>query len=370
MSDRSGIKKERQANIELLRLLSMYMVVVMHLLGDAELLRSIGFGNVPYSVVWFVSTLCHPADACFILISAFFLVERPFRASRLLRLWMMVLFYAVLGTLLGVTVFRTPLSRDSLLRTFFPITGSAYWFLTQYVLLVAVSPLLNRLIKGLGRAAHARAVVLLTVLFSVIPTVLFWSQEYFSDGWDLAWFVVIYFVGAYLRRFDFDIPRAWLWYLGSCVFLTLSRLAFGTLALRFTGSAHGAGLLYCACSPFLLFMAVCLFCAFRRVRVGRASRWINRLASCAIGVYLLHANNFLYPQLRRLANMSSAGGIGSVLFRALWIAMLVFFLGLGTEALRRQLAKLCREKELCRWFDGKAEAFAARFLPANADQEP
>ncbi len=368
MAENLNVKKERQANIELLRILAMFMIVVMHLLGSV--LAKIEFGGVPYLVLWFVSTLSHPADACFVLISAYFLADQPFRASRLLRIWLIAMFYAILGALIGFAVFHMPLSRIALLQTFFPITSNAYWFLTQYMLLVAVSPLLNRLIGSLSRAAHARAVVLLAVLFSVIPTVLFWSQEYFSDGWDLAWFVLIYFVGAYLRRYEVDIPRPGIWYVVCCIFLTLSRLILGKIVIHYTGSAHGAGLFYRACSPFFPFMAVCLLSMFRRLKVGCVAQWINRAASCAIGVYLLHTNRFLSPQFHSIADLDQIDGTVSVLLRALWIALLVFFLGLGTEALRRQLAKLCRQKELCRWFDGKAEAFSARILPADADREP
>ena len=119
MSGDSTLKKGRQVNLELLRMLSMYMVVVMHLFATgAESLAEADFGGISYFAVWYVNTLCHVANICFILISAYFLVMLPFRLSRLLRLWLMVLFYTVSGLLLSFAFSHTPFSRGNLLYAF------------------------------------------------------------------------------------------------------------------------------------------------------------------------------------------------------------------------------------------------------------
>lgn len=362
MSGDSTLKKGRQVNLELLRMLSMYMVVVMHLFGTGvERLAEADFGGISYFAVWYVNTLCHVANICFILISAYFLVMLPFRLSRLLRLWLMVLFYTVSGLLLSLAFSRTPFSRGNLLYAFFPVTSGAYWFITQYFLLVSISPLLNKLIRSLTKEEHRRAILLLMILFSVIPTFFFWSENYFSDGFDLPWLVTIYFVGAYIRLHGLSIKRPGLKYFAVALFLTVSRVVLGAAAIRLTGSFHGAGLLYHG-GLFPMIMAVCLFSVFQRfeIRNERCAKVINSVASCAVGVYLLHQNRF-FPKLAELARLEECGNrFWRMIPRVLFLALIIFVLGVAVEAFRKQLARLYREKELCARLDRNAESLLRR----------
>ena len=367
MSDDMSLKKERQVNLELLRMLSMYMVVVMHLFATGtERLAEADFGGISYFAVWYVNTLCHVATICFILISAYFLVMLPFRLSRLLRLWLMVLFYTVSGLLLSFVFSRLSVSRGDLLYAFFPVTSSAYWFITQYFLLVSISPLLNRLIRSLTKEEHRRTILLLMILFSVIPTFFFWSEDYFSDGYDLPWLVTVYFVGAYIRLHGLTISRPGLKYFAAALFLTVSRVVLGAAAIRLTGSFHGAGLLYHG-GLFHMFMAVCLFSVFQRFEIKNklCTKYINYIASCAVGVYLLHQNRF-FPELSVLARLEECGNrFWRIIPRVLTLALVIFVLGVAAEAFRKQLARLCREKELCARLDRKAESLLRRMDSAR-----
>ncbi len=340
-------------------MLVMFYVVLAHLLGNAEHVERIGFGGAGYFAHWFVSGLCHAANPCFILISAFFMVELPFRASRLLRLWLMVLFYTLFGTLAAHFVFHTPLDLNALLYAFFPITRSAYWFTTQYFLLLAISPFLNKFIHSLSKKELIWVIAVLGVLFSIIPTFLYWSQSYFSKGFDLHWLVLVYFLGAYIRLYGLDVPKGALWYLVSCVFLSLSRLVIGTLAFRFTGSPKGAGLFFLPTSPVFIFMGVCLFSAFQKLKVTKGTKLINKISSCMIGVYLLHMQKYL--DLRNRVGMAETQNAWTGILWALLMGAVLYLLGIGVEAARKQFARLYREKALCRWLDEKT----AKLLPAE-----
>ena len=89
--------KKRMANIELLRGLSMLMVVMLHFLGKGELLPTLT-GNMDATgyVAWFMESLCIVAVNVYMLISGYFLVESSFKLGRLLSLMLQVIFYSVL----------------------------------------------------------------------------------------------------------------------------------------------------------------------------------------------------------------------------------------------------------------------------------
>ena len=98
-------KKERMANLEVLRCVAMMMVVVLHYLGKGGLLPDL---TVPLSVqdmvAWLLEAFCIVAVNVYMMISGYFLCESSFKLSRLLTLWLQLWLYSVgIGVLAVVT---------------------------------------------------------------------------------------------------------------------------------------------------------------------------------------------------------------------------------------------------------------------------
>ena len=53
-----------------------------------------------------------------------------------------------------------------------PISHSAYWFMTCYIILMLFSPYLNKLIKGLSKKSFSKIVLLSLFLWSIVPTII------------------------------------------------------------------------------------------------------------------------------------------------------------------------------------------------------
>ena len=50
-------------------------------------------------------------------------------------------------------------------------------------------------------------IVLLTGLFCIIPTFMFWSRDFLGNGYSFAWFIVLYITAAYIRLYSDEIPQ-------------------------------------------------------------------------------------------------------------------------------------------------------------------
>lgn len=89
-------KKTRQANMELLRIIAMFMVVVLHYLskGQAIVPMTEDTGVLNLSL-WFIEALCIVTINLYVLISGYFLLEAKWKFSRLLNLWFQVMFYSL-----------------------------------------------------------------------------------------------------------------------------------------------------------------------------------------------------------------------------------------------------------------------------------
>ena len=76
---------KRNANIELLRILSMFMVLVLHALGWSGALEHLS--GAQYWVYWFIEALAIIAVNVFMLISGYFQVTCFFKIKNVRKIW-------------------------------------------------------------------------------------------------------------------------------------------------------------------------------------------------------------------------------------------------------------------------------------------
>lgn len=85
-------KHEKNYGIEWLRILSMYMVAVLHTLGQGGIIGSFKQGDLSFSIAWFLETAAFGAVDCFALISGYVGYHSHFRYKKGLRLWFQTFF--------------------------------------------------------------------------------------------------------------------------------------------------------------------------------------------------------------------------------------------------------------------------------------
>ncbi len=353
--------RTRQSNLELLRIIAMCMVVVMHALGHGEALGKTSFGSIQYILLWMISTLCQVAVPCFVLISGYFLCKSDFKPSRIVRLVIQVLFYTIILLLVRILFIDKSVSTTDILHAFFPITSGEYWFITQYCLLLLISPLLNRIINTISKKEYKFLLIGLTVTFSIIPTFLFWAKDNFSDGYNLPWFTLLYFLAGYIRLYGTKIRHGMSIYFLSSVICVGSRLVIGSIAYRITGSYTGAGLLYNGNSILILISSISLFSVFLKLNIHREriAAMINTIGSCVIGVYLLHNNTAIRTELWKLIDPAKYID-GSIVVEILWVllgSLVIFCVGVFVEWLRSLLMKVLKEQRMMEKIDEKGAVY-------------
>jgi hypothetical protein len=156
-------------------------------------------------------------DVCFVLISGYFMVYSRFTLRKLVKLVAQTWFYSVILGLLSVFVLfpEKTVTVKSFLKIFVPVSTDGYWFVTIYVVLMLISPLLNLLIANMSREIHRNVLIGATVMWSVLPT-CFGS---ISFGYSrLGWFVALYFFAAYIRKYvDMESGNAQKHIRGDCL---------------------------------------------------------------------------------------------------------------------------------------------------------
>lgn len=339
-------KKERMANLEVLRCVAMMMVVVLHYLGKGGLLPGL---TAPLSAqdtaAWLLEAFCIVAVNVYMMISGYFLCESSFKFSRLLQLWLQVWIYSVVIGVLAVATGIVPaqeISTHYYLTLLFPVTMGHYWFLTAYVFLYVLLPLLGEGLRRMTKQQFQVALVLLFTTFCLLKSVLPFRLEEDSKGYDCIWYLCVFCVAAYIRRFGIPFlqkkSHALFLYLtgvfgtfGEAMLLHLFYLKTGSLELILKIPYE-----YNHIFPFLA--SVGLFCLFLDSRIqGKIGGVAVKIAPYTLGVYLLHENLGVRYAWQAWLGTKVISNAWQLLAWTMLAVVVVFVLGILVDLVRKTL---------------------------------
>lgn len=173
-------KPIRNSSIELLRIISMVMILSCHFATHGGFSFDAQTLSVPRFWWYFIEMGGNFGVDVFVLISGYFLITSKggiFNFKRILKFWGQVIFYSIVIYLvfgiLGVSEF----SAKSLLKTFFPITFSSWWFASTYFVLYLIHPFLNMFLKKIDKSTYQKLLVMEVILWVIIPTFTFSSYQ-------------------------------------------------------------------------------------------------------------------------------------------------------------------------------------------------
>lgn len=334
----------RMKNLEILRCLAMMMVVALHFLGKGELLGDVTKASMGTAgaVAWVPETFCIVAVNVYMLISGYFLCESSFKLSRLLKLYLQIWMYSAGVGLAAVFAGIVPAAEAGThyyLSLLFPVSMGHYWFMTAYVFLYLLLPIVGMAVKAMTRGQLKLVLTFLLAVFCVLKTVLPFRLEEDGQGYDVLWYLCVFLVAAYIRKYGVKfLQKKWhciCLYFGGCGLILAELFAMRQIYLR-TGSL---GLILKISLEynhlFVLIAAVGLFGWFLHAKAeGIVGTAAVRVAPYVLGVYLLHENIGLRYGWPRFFG---AGRIQTVLQLLLGIAaavICIFISGVIIERIR------------------------------------
>ncbi len=190
-------KRERNSNLEILRIICMFLIVAYHFVGNTQ-----GFIEYPqhstFNLVSYhtIGLWGQAAVLCFVMITGYFTVAGTVRISKVLRLAIETWFYSILITALMVYAGILEYDFEVGIRTFFPLLMRDYWFITDYIILLLLAPLLNRLIRSATRRELGYLVAVLLVV-----TYFMSGMKEFDYAATPAVLIVFYILAAYIRLY-------------------------------------------------------------------------------------------------------------------------------------------------------------------------
>ena len=207
ITDRLNAMNERKTHnygIDLLRLLAFAYVVVLHTLGHGGIIQASTYGSNQYMLCAGLEIWSYCAVNLFGLISGYVgfspVADGPWKKRLLsyLRLWLHVVFYAVVPSVIIFFAVPGTISPSRILEGLFPVTTGQYWYFSAYTGLFLLMPVLNAALRSLDRAYLKHFLFLFLIVFSLYAS----PMERFAlrEGYSTFWLVLLYLAGGAVRK--------------------------------------------------------------------------------------------------------------------------------------------------------------------------
>lgn len=357
-------KPNRQVNIELLRILSMFFIVCNHFLGFGLSLQDYDMSDPNRFALWFLRGVCYTGTNIFILISAYFQCKSQFKAKSILLIVCQVWFYSTLIYLLSILFGLIEFSYKGMLTSFLPILSSSYWFVTCYVGLYILSPFINKFIHALTKKQHLTLLVILFVFFSVIPN-FFYNSPWLNWGGStgIVWFVFLYLVAAYLRLYT-DISNVSKKKISVLLFLfmlfpLLSKIIIANLTYCLTGEIIGSSIFFMNNSVIIFPLSIIFFLTFKKIKIlsRSATSVISYVASSVFSIYLISEHPQLREYIWSFSTEIVVDNLMSIPISVIFISCAIMFLCIAIDQIRKFIFLIISKTNIPQ----KIERFVSKF---------
>lgn len=354
---------ERKTGLDFLRMFLMGMVAILHVLTNGGVLEHTRWMSGQYLTAWFLEILSFCAVDCFALLSGYVSSQARFRWSRVLELWVQIVFYTLLITILFAIFLPGSVGELAWFGAVFPITSGQYWFMTAYVGMFFFMPLLNLVLAKASRRMLTELMIVLLVFFSFLPclfAIALKEPPYgLNSGYSMIWVMILYLVGGYLRKYNLTdkLSRkgAVLLFLGSSTLAWLSKVVIelGTNALLGYPTAGKSFTGYI--SPLMVANAIALLTFFAHTEFRRPGmrKLIALLAPAALGVYVIHVHPLIWNNL--ICGCAADFAALPPVLLVLCVVGLAFGIYLSCsliDVVRGQLFRALKVSQRCRKLDG------------------
>lgn len=329
------MNEKRNYGLDIMRCLAMIMVVILHYLGKGKVLTpldSAGALTARDVTAWFLEALCIVAVNLYMLMSGYLLYRGSFKLSRLLKLVAKIWLYSVIVGFIGIALGTPVETVDTYfkLRLLLPVSMNTYWFMKAYVLFYCFVPVLGAAACRMDKKKMQIVIGALLFFHCIIKSVLPVQLENDAIGMDAMWYMVIFMVAVYIRRFV-EIKKKPVFLVLYIVFTLLilgESLVIRSIYLSSGRLSHIMGISYNYNHILTLASAVMIFIFFLNVRVSEgAGKVFAFLGKYSLGVYLLHENLSVRYYWQPLLFCEKTTSVINVMAFAFFAGIIVFVAG-------------------------------------------
>lgn len=313
------IKRQRLSNVELLRIIAMFGVLIVHTdFGALQTPNATELDSTPaYCIARIlIESLALVSVNVFVLISGWFGITFRWRGlGNLLFQTFFFLFgiYAVL-VILG----KQEVSVKGVYKCL--MLSENVWFVKAYIGMYILAPAVNEMIKHLPKAP-AGGIIITFFIFQTIYGWLSEGAEWIREGYGAFSFLGLYMLARYVRTYQMSIFNKGIRF-DLTVYLICSLATAAAITLLVSRDSFLAWRFMYYTSPLVIIAALYLLLAVSKWHFK--SRIVNSVAVSCFAVYLMHFiifPTYMHPAIQWIA--SEYNGLG--MFSLLSLLLIAFF---------------------------------------------
>ncbi|MXP74792.1 acyltransferase family protein [Lachnospiraceae bacterium WCA-9-b2] len=288
-------RSSRNYGIDMMRILSMVMILLHHILGHGGIIESVKPDTVQCEVLWILRILCYGGVDCFALISGYIGYGSKHKYRHIIGLAVQVMFYTLSVTFIFSLFAAELVTAKTVFKAVFPISYNVYWYFSSYFLMFFLMPYMDIVVSIIDEFHGKMLIILCVMLYSVFPTMFYYDIGGLNRGYSTIWLCLLYVIGALFRKnhntfLDRYNYKYYGWcYLILCCVTWLSRIIIRKVSVELTGIILFDEWLISYNSPTILIGSICLLLCFSKIEVKEKYRkLILTLSGASFGVYLLH----------------------------------------------------------------------------------
>lgn len=339
---------KRNYGIDLLRIMAMFFIVFIHVLGKSGISFYYPNNSIEYNIINFVVAVLICCVNLFGLISGYVLVKHKFKVNKIFMMYLQVVVFCILNFVLFL-IFDKNFKVDKyiIIRIFTPMTHQTYWYYSCYFMLFLLFPYFNIFIESINKKVHMFLIVIMFITNSIISW-KFQNIWFMYRGFSFIWLSNLYFIGAYIKKYDFKIKKVYckLIFVISLimVYLTYTQIVH----IHYVREILPQYIFVSYNGPFVLFEAISLMLIFKDFNIKNKyfTKIITFVSPLTFGVYLLHEMVFSREYIMRKIGFLTKYNVFLIVLFTFLFAVAIFSVCIIIEYIRVKVFKLCRINKL------------------------
>ncbi len=297
--------KQRNVGIDILRIVSMFFIIIGHILMQGGVLSAY-LNESPQGNYYFFNTLyilVYCGVNCFALVSGYVGWQNTFKLEKILKLWANVVFWSVGVSLILFVYNKDFFSVKEAISMFLPLIRGRYWFFNAYFVVFMFSPLLNHLIRTLPQKTFQCFLLTVGFVFCIVPFLALGNDVLrIQSGFEFSWLMVMYLVGGYFSKYPVTVKKPYKCIVACFGFALLNfiyKYPIELVTTKLFGVPSHGDLFMSYTSPIVVGEAVCLLLYFSNLNIKNRKliKAVSLVTPAIFSVYIIHVHPLVFWKL-------------------------------------------------------------------------
>lgn len=332
---------ERNYGLDILKIISIISVILLHYNNGTMggTLKYVEKESINFYITYFFESCTIIACNLFVMISGYYLCNSSkIKIRKVFDIIGLLVFYGVIiyivSLLKGLTIFDKE-SFKTMLRTI-----TARWFIDTYILLYILHPFINKVIYNITKKEFEWLIIICVFFFSIWSSILKPSNvinvnQFIKDsGYGIINFIMIYFIGAYIRIHRNSLnPNKLL------MFMTYMLLSiWNSILMTKYAQAFQYNFIINIINTILVFLI------FKNLNIKR-EKWISKISTTSLAVYIIHENSFIVSYIfKEIFRIEMFYNSNMFLLHMIVTCLTIFIICVVIEFIRKYLFKYTVDK--------------------------